>query len=151
LARKEFPQLFVKGSQEFNIGKMLDRELPGLATHPSRNLVIGDYLRGAKMRIEKSAKANERGNGAATNGAEKPTLPEALTRNQNGHIPPIAPETARVPSNSPAVPQARKLVADATKNVIAEGGAIDSIKQLILAKWKANRTSVTDPKSAAAV
>jgi hypothetical protein len=127
---------------------MLDRELPGLATHPSRNLVIGDYLRGAKMRIEKAAKAGER-NGA-TNGHEKPNLPEALTRNQNGHIPPIAPETARVPSNSPAVPQARKLVADATKNVLAEGGTFDSIKNLILAKRKANQ-NVTNPRSAVVV
>jgi hypothetical protein len=140
--------MFDKRSQEYQIGKMLDRELPGLATHPSRNLLVGDYLRGAKLRLEAEAKAEER-NGA-TKGHDNPKLPEALNRNRKGHIPPIAPETARVPSNSPAVPHNRKLVADATKSVIDEGGTMESIKRLILAKRQANKTSA-NPRSAVAV
>lgn len=116
LARQIHPEVFKRDSKEFQLARALIAEIPGLATHPARNLLIGDYLEGVRSRTARTAKANGNGNGRS--GAA----------NLTGRvIPPLAPRTAKPPSGLPASQNGSKRVEDAMDNVVKDGGSVESL------------------------
>lgn len=126
LAKQHYPAILDKGSEDYQVGAALMQQLPGLATHPARHLILGDYINGVRSRL---AKAN--GNG------KHKDLPAELQR----PIPPIAPPVPAARSNGSA-PSLQKKKTEAMNNLVEAGGDRDALVRAIRELRKAaNNTS----------
>lgn len=123
LAKQKYPNLFNRGHEDYQVAQAFLSELPDVARHPSRELIIGDYLRGSAARLAEQ-------NGAARQ--PNPDLPESLTRK----IPPLAPTTAKPPSGGPAR-KSQETVETAMNNMVTSGGTSEALTALVRAKREA--------------
>ncbi len=148
IAREKFKPLFDRGSEDYQVAQVAMREIPGLATHPARELFIGYYLKGVRADIAAEAAAKETGKAAAQNGnGHKPDLDPRLTRAHQATIPPLAPVTPRAPSSA-STPNGRKSVAEAMQQMVSDGGSREALARAVGAMRKNNDTN---PRSAALV
>lgn len=130
MAKQVYAPLFDRGSQDYQIANALVQQLPGLANHPAKNLILGDYLRGVKAR---TAEVNGK-----TNGAPPKDVPKELLRPQ----PPIAPHVPAAQRGNTAVPSKAKV--EQTMNRVAEeGGSHESLVAALAARRKARQTAGT--------
>jgi len=137
VARANFPRIFEKNTTEYQVAQAIMKELPSVATHPARNLLLGDYLVGLAIRLAKEQREREAGNG---NGAPRTVTrtadsPNPLTRK----IPPVAKHVPR--SSGAPVQNTGKKVDEAMNNVYASGGDRSSIAAAYRAIKDAEKTS----------
>lgn len=132
IALKVYPDIFDRGSEDYQVAGALLRTLPGLVNHPARNLVIGDYLRGVKARIAENTKAN---------GKVKPVLPEveAITRPRA----PLAPNVPTAQRGSNGLEPSPKKVDDAMNKLAQSDGSAEAIAAALRARREARTKTVT--------
>lgn len=135
VARAEYPRLFEKGTAEYQAAQAILQEIPGLATHPARSLVVGDFLVGMGIRLNRPAQS-QNGNGA-TNGHKTADAADPLQRK----IPPVAQHVARSASGSAPSPNGKKKLDEAMNNVLTEGGSLESLTSAIGAMRRSNAAS----------
>jgi len=137
VARANFPRLFEKGTTEYQVAQAVLKEFPSVATHPARNLVLGDYLVGLAVRLQNEENARNNGNGAGAPKTVQKTAdsPNPLTRK----IPPVAQHVPR--SSGAPVQNTGKKVDEAMNNVYASGGDRSSIAAAFRAMKNAEKTS----------
>jgi hypothetical protein len=137
VAAQVYPQLFDKGSQDYQVANSVMQQLPGLINHPDRNLIIGDYLEGVKLRIAKdkpSGKANA-------------DIPAALTRPQAPLAPHVPAATAR---STTASEPSRKKVEDAMNRLASGDGDMSDLTAAVAAR-RAARQTASNPQSLVSV
>lgn len=110
LARTHYAPIFDRKSEDYQVANALLAQLPGLATHPAKNLILGDYLRGVRARL----------------GETKPNGTTTLPPELNRPIPPIAPNVPTAPRGGAAQPS-RKKADQAMNQHIEQGGGRETL------------------------
>lgn len=134
IARTEHPSIFDKNTEDYQVAVALMRQLPALASHPAKNLIVGDYIVGVKARL---AKARQSGKTA--------DVPPELLRK----TPPLAPHVPAAQRGGEAQPSRKKI--DQAMNHVVEG---DGNREDIMAVLRAKReaaSKASNPRSAVLV
>lgn len=137
-ARAGYPRIFEKNTTEYQVAQAVMKEIPSIATHPARNLILGDWLVGLGVRLqaEEKAAANGASNGNG-NGHAAPVKTADSTNPLTRKIPPVA---QHVPRTSSAPAQGGKQVDNAMNNVVASGGDRSAIAAALRAIRNADKT-----------
>src|SRR5207248_2065279 len=128
---------FEKGTPEYQYAQAILKEVPSIATHPARNMILGDFMVGWGLRVTRNQQAAD---GSQTD-TKTPDAKNPLQRK----IPPIAQHVARTPSRSGA-PNGQKKVDEAMNNFVKEGGSQESLAAAIGAIRRSGPTT-TDKRS----
>jgi hypothetical protein len=146
IAREVYPKLFEKGGLPYQVAQAILQEVPGLASHPARNLFLGDYLTGLGIRLERQNAANGPDTkGKAPAPKKTPDNPNPLLRK----IPPVAPHVART-TTAPAR-NGSKQVDDAMNEVVNTGGDPASLSSAYRAFRQAKNTDASNRRAPAPV
>lgn len=150
IARAGYPRIFERNTPEYQFTQAILKEVPSIASHPARNLLLGDYLVGFMLRmaadekVAKEAAAAKNGNGTA------PVVKTADSKNPlTRKIPPVAQHVPRT-SGAPVL-NGSKQVDEAMNNVVASGGDTPSIAAAYRALRNAEKTEPSNKRTLAPV
>jgi hypothetical protein len=130
VARAEFPEVFDKGTKEYQAAQAILTELPMLKGHPAMNFALGVMLEGYKVLNARKA-GKDRGQKSEVRG-QNGDLDERLDPEyQRQHIPPTAPATAKPPSRAVAPSHLKRVEQAAESFTRAGGGNVGNLKDVI--------------------
>lgn len=129
LARTHYAPIFDRKSEDYQVANALLTQVPGLVTHPAKNLILGDYLRGVKARLAE----------AKPNNKSSSEIPPELKR----PIPPLAPNVPTAPRGGAAQPS-RKKADQAMNQHIEQGGGRETLITAIRERRLAAKQQTSD-------
>lgn len=128
MAAEVYPAVLKRGSEDYNVGNALVLQLPGLANHPAKNLILGDYLAGVRLR---TASKTDPKTATARPEVQKILEPKA----------PIAPHVPAAPRSNGNTPSTKKV--EQAMNQVAQDGSHESLVAALAARRIARETAAS--------